>query len=95
MRYLPIDRDASIANGYQVNIWDNGFSEKSSDYFRIDLLFKLRRNTSGYTGEWSIDMMNILNRQNMLTEYWDSSINDFRKEYQNPILLFVNYRIQF
>ena len=37
MRNLPIDRESSVANGYQVNIWDQGYAEKSSDYFRIDL----------------------------------------------------------
>ncbi len=95
MRQLPIDREASIENGKTVYYWDNGFSEKNSDYFRIDVMFKLRRNKSRYSGEWSLDLMNILNRQNMLYEYWDISINDFRAEYQNPFLVFINYRIQF
>jgi len=95
MRYLPIDREASLAEGHNVRYWDDGFSEKADDYFRIDLQFKFRRNKSRYTGEWSIDLMNLTNRQNMLVEYWDSSIRDYRIEYQNPILPFINYRIQF
>ncbi|MEN8227307.1 MAG: TonB-dependent receptor, partial [Bacteroidota bacterium] len=95
MRYLPIDREQSLAEGHQVRYWENGFSEKSDDYFRIDLQFKFRRNKPRYTGEWSIDFMNITNRQNMLVEYWDSSIRDYRIEYQNPFLPFLNYRIQF
>jgi len=95
MRYLPIDKEASIANRSTVRLWDNGFSEKVSDYFRIDLLIKFRRNRSRYSGEWSIDMLNILNRQNMLTEYWDNNIQDFYKEYQNPFILILSYRIQF
>jgi len=95
MRYLPIDREASIANQSTVRRWDNGFSEKVSDYFRIDLMIKFRRNRPRYSGEWSIDMLNILNRQNMRTEYWDSNIQDFYEEPQNPFLLFLTYRIQF
>jgi len=65
-----------------------------SDYFRIDLMIKLRRNHPNYSGEWSIDMLNVLNRQNMLTEYWDNNLQDFYSEEQNPFLLFLTYRIQ-
>ena len=70
--------NSSLAEGKQVRYWDNGFSEKADDYFRIDLQFKFRRNKPRYTGEWSIDLMNLSNRQNMLVEYWDSSIRDYR-----------------
>jgi len=95
MRYLPVDREQSLAQGYQVRLWDNGFSEKASDYLRIDMQFKFRRNKTRYTGEWSIDLINVTNRENMLIEYWDSSARDFRIEYQNPFIALVNYRIQF
>ncbi len=95
MRYLPIDREASIANRSTIRLHDNGYSEKASDYFRIDLMIKFRRNHPRYTGEWSIDMLNLLNRQNMRSEYWDNSIQDFYEEPQNPFLLFLTYRIQF
>ncbi len=95
MRYLPIDTEASMANRTTLRIWDNGFSEKLSDYFRVDLMLKFRRNRSRYSGEWTIDMMNILNRQNQLEEYWDNSIGNFKAEYQNPFILILSYRIQF
>lgn len=95
MRYLPIDQEASIASGSTVRYWDDGFSEKLSDYFRIDLMIKFRRNRSRYAGEWSVDMINILNRQNQLSEYWDSNANEFKAEVQNPFILIVSYRIQF
>ncbi len=95
MRYLPVDRERSLAEGYQVQIWDNGFTEKASDYIRIDLQLRFTRNKPEYTGEWSLDIMNLTNRKNMLTESWDGEIRDFRKEYQNPIIPILNYRIQF
>ncbi len=95
MRYLPVDRERSLAEGTQVRLWDNGFTEKASDYFRIDLQIKFRHNRSKYTGEWSLDLLNVTNQQNMLIEYWDSSIGDFRTEYQNPFIPIINYRIQF
>ena len=95
MRFLPADKERSIAEGREVSIWDYGFSEKASDYFRIDLQFRFIRNKPKYTGEWSLDIMNVTNRKNMLVEYWDNGTQNFMKEYQNPIIPLLNYRIQF
>jgi outer membrane receptor protein involved in Fe transport len=95
MRYLPVDREQSLAQGYEVKIWDNGYTKKASDYFRIDLQLRFTRNKPKYNGEWGLDIMNLTNRKNMLIESWDSGIMDFRKEYQNPIIPILNYRIQF
>ncbi|TFH20561.1 MAG: TonB-dependent receptor [Bacteroidia bacterium] len=94
MRYLPIDKEASMATLSTVRLWDDGFSEKLSDYFRIDFMIKFRRNRSRYAGEWSVDMLNVLNHQNMLNEYWDNNLNAFQAEYQNPFILILSYRIQ-
>jgi len=95
IRSLPIDEQASQERGYSVRYWDDGFSVKNSDYFRVDLLVKFRRNKPGYTSEWSVDLLNILNRQNVLTEYWDHGSNELREEYQNPTIAIISYRIQF
>ena len=95
MRNLPFDRERSLEEGYHVRIWDEGYTEKSSDYFRIDLKFKFTRNRPNYTAHWDLDIINLTNRQNMLNEYWDNSIRDFRKNYQNPLIPVLSYRIQF
>ncbi len=95
MRTLPIDERASLEQGYSVRYHDDGFSVKNSDYFRIDLLVKFRQNKPRYTSEWSIDLLNILNRQNVLTEYWNNGSNELEEEYQNPTIAIISYRIQF
>lgn len=95
MRYLPIDREQSIAEGRQVRIWDNGFTEKASDYFRVDLQIRYISNRLKFTSEVGLDIMNLTNHQNLLYEYWDRSIYDFRNEYQNPLIPIIKYRIQF
>jgi hypothetical protein len=95
MRYLPIDEEASAENGYLVKIWDHGFSEQYPYYGRIDVLFKFRRNRPKYSGEWSLDLMNILNRKNVRYAYWDNSSGSVQYEYQNPFILNITYRIQF
>ncbi|MBU8893818.1 MAG: carboxypeptidase-like regulatory domain-containing protein [Bacteroidales bacterium] len=95
MRNLPYDKEASIENGYEVVIWDNGFTEKASDYFRIDLKLSFTKNKPKYSSEWSIDIINLTNRQNMRREEWDSSIRNFKIEYQNPLIPLLSYRVYF
>ena len=95
MRSLPIDQEASLVSASTVRYWDEGFTVKADDYFRVDLLVKLRRNRPRYTGEWSLDFLNILNRQNVLYQYWDNSIGEMHDAYQNPIIFIISYRIQF
>ena len=95
MRQLPIDLEASRANGYTVRVWDRGYTEKASDYFRIDLLIKFRRNRPKHSGEWSLDLLNLLNRPNVLNSYWDNGSNGMENQYQNPFIPVLSYRIQF
>lgn len=95
IRTLPIDEQASMERGYSVRYHDDGFSVKNSDYFRIDFLVKFRQNKTRYTSEWSLDLLNLLNRQNVLSEYWDNGSNELKQEYQNPTIAIISYRIQF
>lgn len=95
LRTLPIDEQSSEERGGSVSYWDDGFSVKNKDYLRLDLLLKFRRNKPGYTSEWSVDLMNILNRQNVLYEYWDQGSQEMMEEYQNPTIAIISYRIQF
>ena len=66
MRYLPIDEEQSRELGYQVRILEDGFTEKNADYFRIDFLIKFTRNREKFSGEWSLDLMNLTNSRNEL-----------------------------
>lgn len=95
LRYLPINVEASADAGRTIRIWDQGFSEQWDDYFRIDLMIKFRRNRPRITSEWSLDLHNLLNRQNALSHYWDPQVQDIHYTYQNTLLPFISYRIQF
>jgi outer membrane receptor protein involved in Fe transport len=95
MRYLPIDEARSEELGYQVRVYDNGFTEKNTDYFRVDFLIKFRRNREKFSSEWSLDLMNLTNTRNELYKFWDSSENALHVEYQNPLIPVISYRIQF
>jgi hypothetical protein len=95
MRYLPVDEERSKELGYQVRILDNGFTEKNSDYFRIDFLIRFTRNREKFSSEWSLDVINLTNNRNELYTYWDRGENQLKVEYQNPLIPVISYRIQF
>ncbi|UCG26712.1 MAG: TonB-dependent receptor, partial [Bacteroidales bacterium] len=94
-RYVPVDLDASIANGFEILIYDRGFTEKASDFFRLDLQVVFRRNKPKYTGEWKLDILNVTNRKNMLKKKYNSQTEKIEIRYQNPIIPLLSYRIQF
>ncbi len=94
-RELPIDLDASIDQGREVRIWDNGFTEKMDNYFRIDAMVFFRRNKPGYTAEWKVEVINLTNNKNMLGKEYDPATESILVEYQNTLIPLLTYRIQF
>lgn len=95
MRYLPFNEEQSYTNNSEVVIWDNGYSEKASDYFRIDFQVRFTRNKTNYTGEWNLDIINLTNQRNMLDKKWDSNIRGIKSVFQNPLIPMLTYRIRF
>jgi len=95
MRYLPIDLEASLANNGEVKIWDYGFTEKADDFFRLDIQFSFKRNKTKYTGEWSLDIINITNQKNVRYHRYNNSTRTIETEYQNPLIPLLSYRIKF
>jgi len=94
-RELPIDLDASIDAGREIKLWDYGFTEKMDNYFRIDLMVYFRRNRLRYTGEWKLEVINLTDKKNMLSYYYENSSQSIMVDYQNPLIPIITYRIQF
>ncbi len=92
---MPIDLDASINAGREIRVWDNGFTEKLDNYFRIDLMVYFRRNRPRYTSEWKLEVINLTNNKNMLKTYYDHPTQSIKVEHQNTLIPLLTYRIQF
>ena len=71
------------------------FSDKLSDYFRIDFQVSFKKNKSNYTRILSLDIQNLLNRKNIAFYYFDAQQDKVVNKYQLGILPFLNYRIEF
>ncbi len=91
-KYLtPIDMVASQAAGAAVYLDDKAFSIKQSDYFRIDFKISYKKEYKHSTMEFSLDLENITNHQNVFDQTYDKRTNKIVNNYQQgffPVPLF-------
>ena len=102
-RYTPIDLEASRAEGTTVRDDSRAYEEQYPDYLRIDLKTTFRMNGKKVTQEWSVDMQNLTNRNNVFAQaYSPAADNDgdpatpaIQTTYQIGLFPVVQYRILF
>lgn len=94
-RYTPVDLEASIAEGYQIDQDDQYFAKKADDVFIMNLALTYRRNREKTTHELKLDFQNATNNQAFVYEYYDDSTQKIEKAYQLAIFPTVIYTIQF
>jgi hypothetical protein len=70
-RYIPIDLESSIAQSTTVYDYSRAYSQKYNAYFRTDLRIAYRNNSKKISQEWSFDVQNLTNHQNIFTQKYD------------------------
>lgn len=98
--YTPPDRVRSDYLRELVEIDSLRNSMRFPDYFRLDVKLGYRVNRGKVTHEFAIDIINVLNRKNVLglsyvPDPGNVSANPFREEYQLGLLPLVWYRLDF
>lgn len=99
-RYGYVDVDATLANNELV-FQDSLFNTRQfRDYFRLDFKVTYRLNTPKLTHEIGLDLVNILNRQNILGLAYapnlaDPSAEPIAERYQLGFLPIFYYRVDF
>ncbi len=94
-RYIPIDLDASNAAGRAVYDFDNAFTEQYDSYFRTDLKIGYKLNSKKITQEWSLNIQNMTNRNNIFTQTYDPGSQSISTTYQVGLLPIMQYKILF
>jgi hypothetical protein len=94
-RFLPIDEAASIREGGAVYEWDQAYAERFPDYFRLNARVTYRLNMRKINQEWSVDLQNMTNQQNVFTQNWNNSTQEISTSYQMGFMPMVTYRIYF
>ncbi|MEM9673188.1 MAG: TonB-dependent receptor [Bacteroidota bacterium] len=95
LRTTPIDEEASREQQTTVFQDDLAYSQQLSDYFKVDLRISLRRNTERFTSVWSLDIQNVLNRQNIAFQYYDTVQQQVVTKFQLGLIPILTYRIEF
>ena len=80
--FTPLDLVASKANQFPVYQGDKAYSEKQKPYFRIDVKLGYRREFKKSSLEFTLDLQNITNNQNIFQESYNRRTNTMVTQYQ-------------
>ncbi|MCX6182956.1 MAG: carboxypeptidase-like regulatory domain-containing protein [Bacteroidetes bacterium] len=94
-RYLGIDLNRSIAATRVQYDTTDIYVHKFHDYFRADLKASYRLNSKKITQEWTINVQNIFNTQNVFQQIYDNSAKAVKTEYQLGLFPVGSYKILF
>ena len=94
-RYTPIDLIESGIRGYEVRIDEKAYSEKYDDYFKLDFKITFKLNRAKTAQEWSVDLTNLTNYQNIFQQTYSSRNNQINTTYQRGFFPNILYRILF
>lgn len=92
---VPIDLEASRKAGEAVYLFDEGYSERLPDYFRLDVNLGVKMLGKRATQEWFIITQNITNRVNPFFREYDVLSGEIRTINQLGLFVVPTYRITF
>ncbi len=94
-RSTPIDTGLSAVTGGTVFDAANPLSQQQGTYHRIDFRVYLRREHLRRSGQWSLDLQNILNTRNEAYRYYDHRQGRVVAQQQLGLIPNLSYRIDF
>ncbi|WP_066630349.1 TonB-dependent receptor [Labilibacter marinus] len=94
-RYVPLDREATIAQDAEVWMYDQAFDDRLDHIFQCNLTMTYKINRKKVAHEFFLDVVNLTNNQARISEYY----NDYNQEieYSTQLSMLPNfmYRIYF
>jgi len=94
-RYTPINADASRALNQAVYYDTQAYSKQFTDYQRVDLKVSFKMNQKRISHVLFVNVENIFNSKNVLTQIYDNYKHDVVNEYQLGLFPYGGYRIEF
>jgi hypothetical protein len=91
----PIDLERSILKNQAVFQEELAYSVKNPDYFRSDLKLNYLVNKKNLTHEWSLDIQNLTNHQNLFRQTYHPISQSIVGSYQLGIFPIPQYRLTF
>lgn len=94
-RNTPIDVDRSVQEGYPIYFEKEAYTLQNTYYFRPDLRVSMKWNRKRLTSTLSLDIQNLINRENVYSTYYDPFMKTTRTSYQNGMIPIINYKVEF
>ena len=94
-RIIPINETQSKLAGFAVYDNANAFKERLPDFFRTDIRISYKLNGKKVTQEWALDIQNVTNTQNILTQQFNTQTGTMQNVYQIGLFPVPLYRIYF
>jgi hypothetical protein len=94
-RYIPINEQASQANGEEVFDYNNAYKNRQQDYFRTDIKISYKKNSKKFAQEFALDIQNVFNTQNVLNQTYNPKTGQVDINYQIGLFPVPFYRIYF
>ena len=94
-RTIPVDLEASIAEGKDVRDYNRAFETKTPDYFRVDLGVSYRQNKPKWSWIVSLDVQNLTDRANVWGEYYSTETQAVEQIYMTGLTPVLNFKVEF
>lgn len=95
MRITPINLSESKQQHQTVYDYKNAFSEKLPDYVRMDFGAYFRRNKKRWSWILSLDIQNVINRQNVAGKIYDPQRQEVRVIKNLGIVPVLSWKVEF
>ncbi|MEM6699845.1 MAG: TonB-dependent receptor, partial [Bacteroidota bacterium] len=95
--YTPVDLEASRAINFEVLDTENAFSKQYEDYFRMDVKFGVKINSTKrkLSHQFYMDFQNVTNRENIFALRYNRLTNNINRVNQVGFFPDFLYRVQF
>jgi hypothetical protein len=93
--FTPLDLEESIAQNQEVRPDELAFSDQNTPYFRLDFKISYRSNGSKIAQQFSIDLRNLTNNENVFAQSYNARSKQIETTYQLGFFPDVQYRIYF
>ncbi|MDZ4758728.1 MAG: TonB-dependent receptor [Bacteroidota bacterium] len=94
-RKTPTNIDSSKYYNEQRFDYNRSYADQYQPYTRTDIRIGFKLNGKKVTQEWAIDIQNVLNQLNPLTDIYDPNEKKVITQYQQKFFPIALYRIQF
>jgi len=95
--FTPVDLEASRAIGQEVLDLENAFSDQYRTYFRWDIKFGIKLNSSSkkLSQQFFFDIQNVTNTENIFVRRYNRLTNEVNEVLQIGFFPNFLYRVQF